>query len=147
MLRTLPALLLPSLLIGCAAAAEPEAAAPLDPDAPPEQAAQVAAEAWLAHMDRSDYGRTWSNASSIFRAAVSASEWEDAARRVRQQTGAFQSRELFGARYQTDLPDAPRGEYVTLQYSSSFSRMRTATETVVVHLDEGSWRVSGYFVR
>jgi hypothetical protein len=147
MLRTVPALLLPCLLIGCAAAAQPEAAAQLDTDAPPEQAAQTAAEAWLVHMDRSDYGRTWSHASSIFRAAVSASDWEDAARRVRQQTGAFQSRELFGARYQTELPNAPRGEYVTLQYNSSFSRMRSATETVIMHLDEGTWRVSGYFVR
>jgi hypothetical protein len=50
--------------------------------------------------------------------------------------------------YTTTLPGAPDGEYVVIQYQSSFGKKNLAVETVTPMLDQdGVWRVSGYFIR
>ena len=49
--------------------------------------------------------------------------------------------------YTTSLPGAPDGEYVVLQYESEFQRKKYAIETVTPMLDDGQWRVSGYYIR
>ena len=46
------------------------------------------------------------------------------------------------------LPGAPDGEYVVIQYESSFEHKQSAIETVTPMLDtDGKWRVSGYFIK
>jgi hypothetical protein len=53
-----------------------------------------------------------------------------------------------GALYQTDLPNAPKGEYVILQYKTEFAGRGPVIETITPMLDkDGKWRVSGYFVK
>ena len=48
----------------------------------------------------------------------------------------------------TELPGAPDGEYVVFQFDTQFERKRAAVETVTPMCDpDGSWRVSGYFIR
>ncbi|MBM4320898.1 MAG: DUF4019 domain-containing protein, partial [Deltaproteobacteria bacterium] len=54
---------------------------------------------------------------------------------------------LKSARYQTSLPGAPDGEYVVIQFESSFENKRSAIETITPMLDSGKWRVSGYFIK
>jgi len=45
-------------------------------------------------------------------------------------------------------PGAPDGEYVVIQYDSSFENKTEAVETVTPMLDpDGVWRVSGYYIR
>ncbi len=53
-------------------------------------------------------------------------------------------------RYTSPLkwPTRPDGEYVVIQYESSFEHKQSAVETVTSMLDkDGTWRVSGYFIR
>jgi hypothetical protein len=48
----------------------------------------------------------------------------------------------------TELPGAPDGEYVVFQFDTQFEHKRAAVETVTPMRDpDGSWRVSGYFIR
>jgi hypothetical protein len=55
---------------------------------------------------------------------------------------------LKSKKYATELPGAPDGEYVVIEYESSFEKKRNSTETVVPMKDpDGGWRVSGYFVK
>jgi hypothetical protein len=50
--------------------------------------------------------------------------------------------------YATSLPGAPDGEYVVIQFETSFENKNDAVETVTPMKDEdGKWRVSGYFIR
>ena len=57
-------------------------------------------------------------------------------------------RTLKGAESASELPGAPDGQYVVIQFDTQFERKRTAIETVTPMLDtDGQWRVSGYFVR
>ena len=115
----------------------------------PEQAAQRAAESWLALVDSARYAESWTQAAVAFRAAVSQGAWDTTMARVRGPLGATRSRGLLGAQYSTSLPGAPPGEYVVLQFRTVFAGRETpAVETVVPMKEpDGTWRVSGYFIR
>ena len=110
--------------------------------------AETAAYSWLAQADSDDFSGSWTSASSIFRAAVTQAEWERALSTARGPFGELISRDLGSADFYTTLPGAPDGEYVVMQFNSSFAQKATAVETVTVMLDsDRSWRVSGYFIK
>jgi hypothetical protein len=112
------------------------------------KAAQDAAESWLALVDSEKYGESWEEAASMFKGIVPKEKWESMSRSVRGPLGELKSRELASAEYTTEMPGAPDGEYVVIQYKSSFENKRSAVETVAPMLDkDGKWRVSGYFIR
>ena len=57
-------------------------------------------------------------------------------------------RTLKSKQYATELPGAPDGRYVVIQFETSFANKRSAVETVTpMKQDDGTWRVSGYFVK
>jgi hypothetical protein len=50
--------------------------------------------------------------------------------------------------YATSLPGAPDGEYVVVQYETSFHNKKSSIETITPMLDrDGKWRVSGYYIK
>jgi Protein of unknown function (DUF4019) len=111
-------------------------------------AAQKAAESWLALTDAGDADRSWEAAAEPFRKAVSKEQWKASLQAVRGPLGKLRSRKLAGAQYATSLPGAPDGEYVVIQYEASFEKKGSAVETVTpMREKDGSWRVSGYYVR
>ncbi len=113
-----------------------------------EQAAIVAAQQWLELVDANHYGRSWQQAATHFQTGVSKTKWRDAMMAVRKPLGRLQSRQLLSADYQTSLPGAPDGEYVVIQFQTSFANKQKAVETVTPKLEtDGSWRVSGYYIR
>lgn len=110
--------------------------------------AETTASSWLNLTDVEDFGASWTEASSLFKAAVTESEWKQALTAARRPFGQLKSRELESATFYTTLPGAPDGEYVVLILSSSFDQKASAVETVTVMLDQDeSWRVSGYFIK
>jgi hypothetical protein len=114
----------------------------------PEQLAQQSAESWLALVDAGKYDESWQEAAQIFKGAVSKEDWRKALHGSREPLGKLLSRKLKSATYTTSLPGVPDGEYVVIQYDSSFEHKQTATETVTPTLDkDGKWRVSGYFIK
>jgi len=114
----------------------------------PEQLAQQSSDAWLALVDSGKYADSWQEASQLFRAAITQEKWQDALRGTRDPLGKMLSRKLRSATYKTTLPGAPDGEYVVMQYDSSFEHKQSAVETVTPMLDrDGKWRVSGYYIK
>src|SRR5690606_25765584 len=105
-----------------------------EPDAAPtrEQAAQRAAEIWLALIGEAKYAESWQAAGSQIKQAVTSEQWTQQGANVAAQLGAFQRRELQDAQHTTELPNAPAGEYMVLTYSSAFATCRT----------RGRWRSS-----
>jgi len=62
--------------------------------------------------------------------------------------GALKSRTLRSAALKSALPGAPDGQYVVIQFDSSFEHKASAVETVTAMLDtDGQWHVSGYYIR
>jgi len=117
-------------------------------DAHGEAAAESAAVAWLALIDAARYGESWNAAATLFRRAIPQEQWQSKAGRARNQLGAQQSRKLQSATFRSTLPGAPDGEYVVIQFTSSFAKKAQAFETVTAMKDEdGTWRVSGYYIK
>jgi hypothetical protein len=114
-----------------------------------KQAAAVkAAEVWLALIDNAEYDKSWDEAAPAFQRAVPRSQWVQQIRSVRGPLGALKSRNLLGAKYTTEIPNAAKGEYVIMQFQTSFGNKDNAVETVTPMLDDkGAWRVSGYYIR
>jgi hypothetical protein len=114
----------------------------------PEELAQQSADSWLALVDSGKHADSWQEASSIFKAHVSKEQWPGIVSAARDPLGKLLSRKLKNATYTKTLPGAPDGEYVVIQYGSSFEHKQSAVETVTPMLDkDGKWRVSGYYIK
>ena len=114
----------------------------------PEDDALKSAEQWLSLVDAGKFGESWKTAADYFRTAVPQEQWERSLDAVRKPLGTLVSRNLKTARYTRSVPGAPDGEYVILQFDTSFTNKKEAIETVTPMLEkDGQWRVSGYYIR
>jgi len=115
---------------------------------PPEDAAQAAAESWLKLVDAGNYAGSWEQAAKVFKDAVKEADWVQMSGGVRTPLGKLVSRKLKSREYTEKLPGAPDGKYVVVQYDTVFEHKASAVETVIPMADpDGTWRVSGYFIR
>lgn len=113
-----------------------------------EAAAAEAAEKWLALVDEGKYSESWDEAAGFFKGAVTKEQWHQSLSGVRKPLGKALKRELSSSRYATQLPGAPDGQYVVIQFETSFENKKSSVETVTPMMDEdGRWRVSGYFIK
>jgi hypothetical protein len=110
--------------------------------------AEAAALAWLALTDAGDYPRSWDQAAGFFQASVSKPNWIHAVGNFRQPMGSLISRKVRSATFTRSLPGVPDGEYVVIKYDTQFEHKDSAVETVTPLLEkDGSWKVSGYFIK
>lgn len=110
--------------------------------------AQRAATAWLALTDAGKYAESWDSAAGLFKAAITKPEWEKAVKSARSPLGALKSRRVKSATFARSLPGAPDGEYVVIQFDAQFENKTAAIETVTpMREKDGSWRVSGYYIK
>ena len=112
-----------------------------------EKEAVKAAESWLGLVDEGEYGKSWDQSAELFRAALSKKKWEQSLNVARKPLGELVVRKVKSTKYATSLPGAPDGEYVVIQFTTSFTNKNSAIETVTPMKDpDGVWRVSGYYV-
>ena len=110
--------------------------------------AEGAARNWLKLVDSGNYAQSWDDTGNVLKANVAREQWQELLARNRAPLGAVISRKLKSAEYTTQLPGAPEGQYVVLQYESGFEHKNSAIETVTPTLDkDGTWRVCLYTVQ
>ncbi|HET9101043.1 MAG TPA: DUF4019 domain-containing protein [Acidobacteriaceae bacterium] len=112
-----------------------------------KKTALQSATAWLKLVDNENYDASWRSTSKEFQGSVSQKKWSQMAQAVRSPLGALNSRQLRDSTYTTSVPGAPDGQYVILHFATSFANKKSATETVAMMLQNGQWRVSGYFIK
>lgn len=113
-----------------------------------ESAAVMASKRWLALVDAQQYNESWETAAEYFKDAIISGRWEKMLTAVRRPLGKVQSRELASKEFMTEIPGASDGEYVVIQYKTSFENKKSAFGTATPMLDkDGKWRVSGYFIK
>ena len=113
-----------------------------------EAAAVAAAETWLGMVDQGDFAGSWREAAEYFKNSLSQGQWDQALQAARKPLGKLVSRTVKTKTYATSLPGAPDGEYVVIEFQTSFENKKAAIETVTPMMDkDGKWRVSGYFIR
>lgn len=117
-------------------------------DAGKETAAVSAAEKWLAAIDAGQYAASWKEAAELFRNSLTQEQWVNSLQAGRKPLGKLISRKVQTKAYKTSLPGAPDGEYVVIQFQTSFENKKSSIETVTPMMEkDGKWRVSGYYVR
>lgn len=113
-----------------------------------EKAAVTAAQAWLGQIDAGNYGRSWNDASAYFKGAMTEKGWSDALTGARKPLGKLVSRKFGKAQNVKSLPGAPDGNYVVMQYETSFANKKSAVETVTfVQEKDGKWKAAGYYIK
>ena len=113
-----------------------------------ETQAVAAAKTWLALIDQGDIAMSWDTAAALSKGAVSQEQWVQKVGPARQPLGKLISREVASLKYATSVPGAPDGEYVVIQFKTSFENKASAIETVTPMKDpDGEWRVGGYFIK
>jgi hypothetical protein len=113
-----------------------------------EGKAVAASNAWLNLVDKAKYAESWDEAATYFKNAVTKEQWERSLQGVRKPLGSVIQRQLKSKQYSTTLPGAPDGEYVVIQYDTSFENKKSSVETVTpMREHDGRWRVSGYYIR
>jgi len=120
--------------------------------APTEEASLATAiasgSAWLTLVDQGKFGESWDVAAEIFRIGVPREKWIDAVGAVRGPFGKLVSRKSKATEAKSALPGAPDGQYVVMQFDSSFEKKQVAVETLTVRQEaDGAWKAAGYFVK
>jgi hypothetical protein len=111
-----------------------------------EQALPVAAE-FLALVDGGKYAESWQSSASLMREKVAKKDWIEKLDEARNHSGGLVQRVQKSASYATQVKDSPEGEYIMLIYDSNFQAAEDVSEYVTVMLEEGEWKVAGYFMQ
>jgi hypothetical protein len=121
---------------------------PVFADMTSEKRALESAQLWLTAVDDGRYAESWEAAAEYFRNAVSREQWQQSLNAVRKPLGKVINRSVKTKQYTTSLPGAPDGKYVVIQFETSFANKKASVETVTPMLDkDGTWRVSGYYIK
>ena len=127
-------LLKPILAPGAGPRAEKKTAAKTtsgnDMRAEAEREAVAAIEPWLALVERGDYSQGWESAAAPLKNSADRLDFVKSLTESRKPLGAVQSRKLVSKQYATSLPGAPKGQYVVVQYKTSFANKPSAVETI-----------------
>jgi len=113
-----------------------------------EKVAVTVAEKWIGLVDDGKYGESWKETAEYFRNAVKQDQWEESMLAARKPLGNLISRKVKSTSCKISLPGAPDGQYVVIEFETSFENKKTATETVTPMMDKnGKWKVSGYYIK
>jgi serine/threonine protein kinase len=103
------------------------------------------AEAWLRLSDETRYAENWAATSPRFKKTLSESQWERALKSLRAPLGTVLERHFTTSQ---QLPGAPDGPHLVLQFATRFENKLDAVETVTFTRDtDGIWRASGYYIK
>jgi hypothetical protein len=108
----------------------------------------AAAQSWLGEIDSGNYGNSWKQASSYFQGAVTEKNWTDALTGARRPLGKLLARKLAKTQSATSLPGAPDGNYLVMQFDTSFENKKSAVELVTFMREKsGDWKAAGYYIK
>lgn len=110
------------------------------------QAAQTAAEKWLALIDAGAFADGWTAADSTLRAGLTREDWENQGIRARYRLDTLRARRLARAQYRDSTAQIAGGHpVVILQYAAEYAK-GPAWEAVITTKRDTAWGVAGYRV-
>jgi hypothetical protein len=102
---------------------------------------------WLNLIDRKKYTQAYSLTSPYFKERVKEVNWLNKIESALQMDAPVSERKLINSKYLTSMPDAPDGEYYVMQFSSERADNTEVIETVTPVLDNGQWKVCGFYIK
>ena len=114
----------------------------------PAQCTINASYCQVAFIDNDGSSESWNQAASFFKSVVSSEQWKTSFEAAQVPLGKVVSRKSKSQKYAEELPGAPDGEYVVIEYETSFEKKKNGTETITLMKDtDGEWRAAGYFIK
>jgi len=109
--------------------------------------AVIAAERWLALVDRGDYAESWEQASAGSKASVTQDQWVQTVQPVRDQLGKLISRKFSTKTFRPAMPDTPGRKSVVVRFLTDFPNLHGADEVVTLVLaNNGQWKMTAYWI-
>ena len=111
--------------------------------------AAEAAETWLKLVDDGKFDESWDAAAKFFKKHVPKEGWGQQLTAVRGGLGELVSRKLIFAEAGPKplSEDDGDGKYLVLRFKAIYDKGGRRIETVTPTLEDGVWKVSGYFVK
>ncbi|MCB1948757.1 DUF4019 domain-containing protein [Nitrosomonas sp.] len=109
---------------------------------------ESSARAWLGLNDEGRYAESWRNSSAHFQKKMTEADWLKKANEIRKPLGAMEARYIATAGQAKKLSGLPEGEYVVLQFYTTFKDRTLALETVTLAKEKDVvWRVADYAIK
>ncbi|MFM7403482.1 MAG: DUF4019 domain-containing protein [Erythrobacter sp.] len=94
-------------------------------------------------VDAHDWGASWAATGKQFRELNKREIFAKTAESVQPKLGATLSRTFLSL----DFAPAPPAGYMTVKFRTQFAEKPDTVETVALQLEDGKWRVVGYWLK
>lgn len=109
---------------------------------------ESSARSWLELVDSGKYKESWENSSALFKTKTSESEWIKSITAIRGPRGTINARYIATAGTTKTLSGFPDGEYVVLQFYTTFTQKGLALETVAqAKTSDQTWQIVEYSIK
>jgi D-alanyl-D-alanine carboxypeptidase len=103
---------------------------------------QKLTESWLSLIDGGDYDKAWEQVSDRLKMRVPKGMWESMIRDSQRENGKLKARKL------VNITSSKSGrKLVAVQFDTEFSKLPSATESIVLEFEDGEWRITNYSIR
>ena len=109
--------------------------------------AKQEATQWLSIVDSGKYDESWTEAGVVLQSNINEAKWHQALGNMHSAFGSVVSRRLTSEQYFKDPPNSPPGVYINIIYDTAFEKRSPMNETVMLELEGGRWKVTGYFIK
>ena len=117
------------------------------PDKEKAEKATVVAMEFLHLIDAGKYAESWQMSAVLMKERVTEKDWVEKLTKARALSGTLLERQEKDSSYSTTAVDSPEGEYISLVFDSRYQKAESVAEYITVMLDEGHWKVAGYFIQ
>jgi hypothetical protein len=117
------------------------------PDSDKAEKATAVAMQFLQLIDAEKYAESWQSSAILMREKITEKDWVEKLTKARELSGAVVERVEESSSYSTSAKDSPDGEYIALTFESKYQKAESVSEYVTVMLEDGSWKVAGYFIQ
>jgi len=117
------------------------------PDTEKADMATAVAMEFLQLIDADKYAESWQMSAGLMKERVTEKDWGEKLTKARTLSGPLVERKEKDSSYSTTAVDSPDGEYISLIFESRFQRAESVDEYITLMLDDGHWKVAGYFLQ
>ncbi|MCL2485286.1 MAG: DUF4019 domain-containing protein [Endomicrobia bacterium] len=111
---------------------------------------RAASLAWLAKLDNGWFMQAYDELAGFAKERITSEQWQNDMTTFRRPLGSSNSRKEIFAFYQSEFPDAPKGDFIVIQYGTLFEaapRSVVVESVTLMKQEDGRWSVSGYFMK
>ena len=103
---------------------------------------------WLARVDEGNYQESWEQASTLLKSKTNQAEWVKSTTAIRSTRGKMTARYIATAGTTTSLSGFPDGEYIVLQFYTTFAPQSLALETItLIKAPNETWQIADYAMK